>query len=139
MKVSDQIKAAGFKSAKELARALDCTVDTLRNWEREKPERFRVMLAGAVECRRIEQMQQKKLDPCGFYAELFVLVDSECKSTAYAVFPDKILKSQKVPQKIDHPFGLYWELCFSRKNGFCIPSAAKFVGLFSYSDFLALG
>ncbi len=134
MKVSDQIKAAGFKSAKELAQILDCSTRCLRDWEKDKPERFRIMLTGAAEIKRQELARARLLDPRGFYAELFVCVDSECKSTAYAVFPDRVLRSHKAELLIDHPAGLRWHwFAWDRSR---IPASAQTQGFYNYTDFL---
>lgn len=135
MKVSDQIKSAGFKSAKELAQILVCSTRCLRDWEKQKPDRFRIMLAGAAEIKRQEQARARKLDPRGFYAELFVCVDADCRSTAYAVFPDQVLRAQKVAYLIDHPGGLNWR--WFALDDSKIPASAKSQGFYNYSEFLS--
>jgi hypothetical protein len=46
---SQQAKAAGLKSLRELSDISDVSTRTLENWHKERPHRFAVMLAGAVE------------------------------------------------------------------------------------------
>lgn len=48
MKTSDQVKLAGFKSLKELAEKRGVTTETLRNWEKHKPDLFRAALSSQV-------------------------------------------------------------------------------------------
>ena len=134
MKVSDQIKAAGFKSAKELAQILDCSPRCLRDWEKDKPERFRIMLAGAAEIRRQEQARSRRMDPRGFYAEVFARMDDDKKTTLYAVFADKTLRTQALDLGINR----YGDVAQQTWHRFhcAIPSSAVSWGFYNYSDFL---
>lgn len=45
---SDQCKAAGLKSLAEIAEMVRKPPQTLRNWHRDSPELFAVVVAGAV-------------------------------------------------------------------------------------------
>lgn len=44
MKTSDQVKLAGYKNLKELSKKLGITTQTLRNWQKNKPEIFEAAL-----------------------------------------------------------------------------------------------
>ena len=48
MTPSKQAKAAGLKSLAEMSEISQVSINTLRNWHKDKPQRFRVMLAGCV-------------------------------------------------------------------------------------------
>ena len=48
MSPSEQCKAAGLKSLTELARMVHKPTQTLRNWHRDSPELFAIVVAGAV-------------------------------------------------------------------------------------------
>jgi len=48
MTASEQAKAAGLKSLAELADMVRKPTQTLRNWHRDSPELFAVVVAGAV-------------------------------------------------------------------------------------------
>ena len=48
MTASEQCKAAGLKSLAELAAMVRKPPQTLRNWHRDSPELFAVVVAGAV-------------------------------------------------------------------------------------------
>jgi hypothetical protein len=48
MTPSEQCKAAGLKSLRELAQISNVSTRTLENWHRHNITRFTVMLAGAV-------------------------------------------------------------------------------------------
>lgn len=54
MKPSDRCKAAGLRSLKELSEITGKTVQTLINWNREKPELFELVLIGAVNKKKTE-------------------------------------------------------------------------------------
>ncbi len=48
MTASEQCKAAGLKSLSEVAQMVRKPPQTLRNWRRDSPELFAVVVAGAV-------------------------------------------------------------------------------------------
>jgi hypothetical protein len=48
MTASEQAKAAGLKSLAEVADMVRKPTQTLRNWHRDSPELFAVVVAGAV-------------------------------------------------------------------------------------------
>jgi hypothetical protein len=48
MTPSQQAKAAGLKSLEQMAQMAGKPTETLRNWHRENPELFRILLAGCV-------------------------------------------------------------------------------------------
>lgn len=48
MKPSEQCKAAGLKSLKQLSEITGESVQTSNNWSKYKPRLFAVVLAGAV-------------------------------------------------------------------------------------------
>ena len=48
MTASEQAKAAGLKSLAEIADMVRKPPQTLRNWHRDSPELFAVVVAGAV-------------------------------------------------------------------------------------------
>lgn len=52
VKPSEQAKKAGLKSVVEMARLCDVSLETLYNWHKKHPERFRVMLLGCVEVKK---------------------------------------------------------------------------------------
>ena len=49
---SEQVKAAGLSSLRELAEMVRKPPQTLRNWHRDAPELFAVVVAGAVVIKR---------------------------------------------------------------------------------------
>lgn len=46
MTASQQAKAAGFKSLQQVAELTGWTTETLRNFHKQNPRRFRIILAG---------------------------------------------------------------------------------------------
>lgn len=54
MKASEQVKAAGLKNLKELSELSQQSTRTLINWHANKPELFKVVLAGAVQVKKEE-------------------------------------------------------------------------------------
>lgn len=48
MTPSEQCKAAGLKSLAELSRVSGESVQTLINWNKNKPQLFKVLIAGVV-------------------------------------------------------------------------------------------
>jgi len=48
MTASEQCKAAGLASLSELSRISEVSIQTLRNWHKNKPVLFAVVVAGAV-------------------------------------------------------------------------------------------
>ena len=54
MKPSEQCKQAGLKSLAELSELTGESVQTLNNWHKSKPERFEIVLIGAIAKKRSE-------------------------------------------------------------------------------------
>lgn len=54
MSPSEQCKAAGLRSLAELSRISHTSERTLINWHRDKPELFKVAIAGAVDIKSKE-------------------------------------------------------------------------------------
>jgi len=48
MKTAEKTKAAGLLNLKELSELTGQTPDTLRRWDKNKPELFQIVLDGAV-------------------------------------------------------------------------------------------
>lgn len=48
MKTSEKAKAAGLKNLKELCELTGQSPQTIKNWDKYKPDLFKVVLAGAV-------------------------------------------------------------------------------------------
>lgn len=53
MKTSEKAKTAGLKNLAELAEITGRSTQTLRNWDKDNPELFEVVLKGAVEKKRV--------------------------------------------------------------------------------------
>lgn len=53
MTPSEQCKHAGLKSLVELSRITGDSVQVLINWHRDRPKRFEVLVAGAVEIKKL--------------------------------------------------------------------------------------
>ena len=49
MKTSEKAKAAGLKNLAELAEITNRSTETLRNWDKNNPELFEIILKGAIE------------------------------------------------------------------------------------------
>jgi hypothetical protein len=52
LKTSEKAKAAGLKNLKELCELTGQSSQTLRNWDENKTELFKAVLAGAVSIKR---------------------------------------------------------------------------------------
>lgn len=52
MKPSEQCKAAGLKNMKELSEMAKLSSETLVNWSKNRPDAFRLLIAGAVSEKR---------------------------------------------------------------------------------------
>lgn len=48
MKPSEKCKSMGLKSLNELAEACDESIPNLVNWDKKRPERFKMLLTGAA-------------------------------------------------------------------------------------------
>lgn len=53
MTPSQQAKAAGLKSLRQVQDATGVSAQTLTNWHREKPQLFKIVLIGCVESKKI--------------------------------------------------------------------------------------
>jgi hypothetical protein len=60
MKTSEKAKAAGLKNLKELCELTGQSSQTLRNWDDNKPELFKAVLAGAVSIKRESRSVEHK-------------------------------------------------------------------------------
>jgi hypothetical protein len=49
MKTSEKAKLAGLKNLTELSKMVGKPCETLRNWDKENPELFDIVLLGAAE------------------------------------------------------------------------------------------
>ena len=56
MKTSEKAKAAGLKNLAELSEITGQSTQTLRNWDENKPELFKIVLDGAVK-KKLEGMK----------------------------------------------------------------------------------
>jgi len=57
MTPSEQCKAAGLASLSELSRISGVSIQTLRNWHKNKPVLFAVVVAGAVQIKLKENIK----------------------------------------------------------------------------------
>ena len=55
MKTSEKAKAAGLKSLKELAEMVNKPEMTLRNWHKNNPKLFTIVLAGAAQIKKARE------------------------------------------------------------------------------------
>lgn len=58
MKTSEKAKAAGLKNLKELCELTGQSSQTLRNWDENKPELFKAVLAGAASLKRESRSEE---------------------------------------------------------------------------------
>jgi len=65
---SKYAKQAGLKSLAEAVRMTGRGADTLTRWHKDMPDLFRVVIAGCIEIRRQESLNDKPLSfDCGRY------------------------------------------------------------------------
>lgn len=62
MTASQQAKAAGLKSLLQVQKLTKQSAQTLINWHRDKPELFRVVIAGCVSVAKAEIADNERLD-----------------------------------------------------------------------------
>lgn len=65
---SKYAKQAGLKSLAEAVRMTRRSADTLTRWHKDMPDLFRVVIAGCIEIKRQESLNDKPLSfDCGRY------------------------------------------------------------------------
>jgi len=65
---SKYAKQAGLKSLAEAVRMTGRSADTLTRWHKDMPDLFRVVIAGCIEIKRQESLNDKPLSfDCGRY------------------------------------------------------------------------
>lgn len=68
MTASEEAKKAGLKSLAEVSRLTKVSAQTLRNWHRDKPELFNVVLLGC--CDGVELSSAELPTNIGYYRDI---------------------------------------------------------------------